>query len=117
MEFHSSQVARYRLLGFENRDVADRDFRNDKVDAGEIGAGHEVTALYEVKLTPSKRPKVADRDRKISNTLDPSTDGGGTPDVREISEEFKVSALSARSSRIHLPTFVWMPPWPSSQKS
>src|SRR5690606_8870778 len=37
--------------GYENRDIADADFRNDKVDAGEIGAGHSVTALYEVALT------------------------------------------------------------------
>jgi Ca-activated chloride channel family protein len=44
-------VDRYRLLGYENRDVADTDFRNDKVDAGEVGAGHNVTALYEVVLT------------------------------------------------------------------
>ncbi|MBI1949613.1 MAG: von Willebrand factor type A domain-containing protein [Deltaproteobacteria bacterium] len=43
-------VQSYRLIGYENRDVADRDFRNDKVDAGEIGAGHTVTALYEVVL-------------------------------------------------------------------
>src|SRR5688500_4192831 len=50
VEFDSTRVLRYRLLGFENRDVADHDFRNDRVDAGEIGAGHEVTALYEVKL-------------------------------------------------------------------
>jgi len=50
VEFDPRLVLRYRLLGFENRDVADRDFRNDAVDAGEIGAGHEVTALYEVKL-------------------------------------------------------------------
>lgn len=51
--FDPRRVARYRLLGFENRDVADRDFRNDRVDAGEIGAGHEMTALYEVKLADS----------------------------------------------------------------
>ncbi len=43
-------VERWRLLGYENRDVADEDFRNDKVDAGEIGAGHQVTALYEIKM-------------------------------------------------------------------
>lgn len=48
--FEPSVVLAYRLLGFENRDVADKDFRNDAVDAGEIGAGHEVTALYEVRL-------------------------------------------------------------------
>jgi Ca-activated chloride channel family protein len=43
-------VSRYRLLGYENRAVADEDFRNDAVDAGEVGAGHSVTALYELKF-------------------------------------------------------------------
>ena len=50
VEFDPERVDRWRLLGYENRDVADRDFRNDKVDAGEVGAGHQVTALYELKL-------------------------------------------------------------------
>jgi Ca-activated chloride channel homolog len=52
VEFDPAQVARYRLVGYENRDIADRDFRNDTVDAGEIGSGHTVTALYEVELKP-----------------------------------------------------------------
>jgi Ca-activated chloride channel family protein len=51
--FDPDQVQRWRLLGYENRDVADRDFRNDAVDAGEVGAGHQVTALYELKLKRS----------------------------------------------------------------
>lgn len=51
VDFNPAKVARYRLVGYENRDIADRDFRNDKVDAGEIGAGHQVTALYELELT------------------------------------------------------------------
>ena len=51
VEFDSRIVKRWRLLGYENRDVADRDFRNDAVDAGEVGVGHQVTALYELKLT------------------------------------------------------------------
>ena len=50
VEFDPRVVKRWRLLGYENRDVADRDFRNDAVDAGEVGAGHQVTALYELKL-------------------------------------------------------------------
>jgi len=50
VDFDATRVARYRLIGYENRDVRDVDFRNDKVDAGEIGAGHQVTALYEVEL-------------------------------------------------------------------
>jgi Ca-activated chloride channel homolog len=56
VEFNPAAVRRYRLVGYENRDVADRDFRNDKVDAGEIGAGHNVTALYEVELTGEQEP-------------------------------------------------------------
>ena len=50
VDFNPDTVSRYRLLGYENRDVADEDFRDDTVDAGEIGAGHSVTALYELKL-------------------------------------------------------------------
>jgi Ca-activated chloride channel family protein len=51
VEFDPEAVASYRLIGYENRNVADQDFRNDQVDAGEIGAGHQVTALYELTLT------------------------------------------------------------------
>ncbi|MBS0662015.1 MAG: VWA domain-containing protein [Verrucomicrobia bacterium] len=48
VEFNPAQVARYRLIGYEKRVLAKEDFNNDAVDAGEIGAGHTVTALYEV---------------------------------------------------------------------
>ena len=48
--FNPAVVSQYRLLGYENRAVADADFRNDQVDAGEIGAGHDVTAIYELCL-------------------------------------------------------------------
>jgi Ca-activated chloride channel family protein len=48
VEFNPAQVSEYRLLGYENRALKREDFSNDKVDAGEIGAGHSVTALYEV---------------------------------------------------------------------
>jgi Ca-activated chloride channel family protein len=50
VEFNPAQVAEYRLVGYENRTLAREDFNNDQVDAGEIGAGHDVTALYEVCL-------------------------------------------------------------------
>jgi Ca-activated chloride channel homolog len=59
VEFNPNVVARYRLVGYENRDVADKDFRNDDVDAGEIGAGHSVTALYEIKLQPEAEGRIA----------------------------------------------------------
>ncbi len=48
VEFNPTQVAAYRLLGYENRIMATEDFRDDTKDAGEIGAGHGVTALYEI---------------------------------------------------------------------
>jgi len=48
IEFNPAVVAEYRLIGYENRVLAREDFANDKVDAGDIGAGHQVTALYEI---------------------------------------------------------------------
>ncbi|EIJ42215.1 uncharacterized protein containing a von Willebrand factor type A (vWA) domain [Beggiatoa alba B18LD] len=53
VEFNPTQVTEYRLIGYENRILAREDFNNDKVDAGEIGAGHRVTALYEITLQGS----------------------------------------------------------------
>jgi len=51
VEFNPAVVSEYRLIGYENRALADEDFANDRVDAGEIGAGHTVTALYEIVRT------------------------------------------------------------------
>jgi Ca-activated chloride channel homolog len=59
VDFNPKAVRSYRLVGYENRKVADRDFRNDEVDAGEIGAGHQVTALYEMTLYEN----ASDKDR------------------------------------------------------
>jgi Ca-activated chloride channel family protein len=74
--------------------VADRDFRNDKVDAGEIGAGHEVTALYEVKLAPQvTRGTLATVRFRYAR---PEHEGAGAPQVREIEQRFDVSSLNPR---------------------
>ncbi len=56
VEFNPLEVVAYRLIGYENRLLAKEDFNNDQVDAGEIGAGHTVTALYEVVLTGALPP-------------------------------------------------------------
>lgn len=48
IEFNPKHVKEYRLIGYENRLLAEEDFANDKIDAGDIGAGHQVTALYEI---------------------------------------------------------------------
>ena len=53
VEFNPAVVAEYRLIGYENRKLNREDFNNDKIDAGEIGAGHDVTALYELTMTGS----------------------------------------------------------------
>jgi Ca-activated chloride channel family protein len=62
VEFNPARVAAYRLLGYENRKLADRDFNDDRKDAGEIGAGHHVTALYEIV--------------PVGTPLDPAKTGG-----------------------------------------
>ena len=59
VEFNPAQVQAYRLIGYENRLLAKEDFNNDKVDAGEIGAGHTVTALYEVVPVGADAPVTA----------------------------------------------------------
>lgn len=56
VDFDSSKVARYRLIGYENRDVADKDFRNDAVGGGQVGWGHQVTAMYELELAEAAAP-------------------------------------------------------------
>ena len=58
VEFNPARVAEYRLVGYENRVLRNEDFANDKVDAGEIGAGHEVTALYEITPVGSDQARL-----------------------------------------------------------
>jgi Ca-activated chloride channel family protein len=59
VEFNPDKVVAYRLLGYEDRAIADQNFRNDATDAAEIGAGHRVTALYEMVLTGGTVPVAA----------------------------------------------------------
>ena len=59
VEFNPRTVSRFRLLGYENRALAHEDFRKDDVDAGEVGSGHSVTALYEIKLHENADGKLA----------------------------------------------------------
>jgi Ca-activated chloride channel family protein len=61
IEFNPALVSEYRLIGYENRVLNEEDFNNDKVDAGEIGAGHRVTALYEIALKGSDGQRLPER--------------------------------------------------------
>lgn len=93
VEFDPEVVERWRLLGYENRDVADRDFRNDAIDAGEIGAGHAATALYEVRLREGARG----RDRVATLRLRwQSADHGR---IAEASQELSVADLNRSFER------------------
>jgi Ca-activated chloride channel family protein len=74
VEFNPSRVYAYRLIGYEDRAVADNQFRNDAVDGGEVGAGHRVTALYELALTPDDVPEGvqgASFGERVARTLEP----------------------------------------------
>ncbi|MFJ9582072.1 von Willebrand factor type A domain-containing protein [Streptomyces sp. NPDC101191] len=68
--FDPATVRSFRLVGYENRKVANEDFRDDRVDGGEVGAGHTVTALYAVRLKPGAHGKVA---TATVRWLDPAT--------------------------------------------
>ncbi len=74
LDFNPLHVASHRLLGYENRKLENRDFRDDKKDAGEIGAGHTVTAFYE--LIPIDGSSIDDNVRKSEFVdLKPSANG------------------------------------------
>lgn len=69
LEFNPAEVQSYRLLGYENRVMANKDFRNDAKDAGEIGAGHSVTAMYEVALVGAGNPMAKADDKPQEEPL------------------------------------------------
>ena len=102
VEFNPEVVRSYRLLGYENRRVDDEDFRDDTVDAGEVGAGHSVTALYEMKLHE-------DADGSLG-TVFMRYEDPDTGEVSEISREFDRSELavgfSEASARFQLSAVV-----------
>jgi len=125
VEFNPDIVAEYRLIGYENRILRREDFNNDKIDAGEIGAGHTVTALYELTLTDSSArlidplrygasqpaPRTAKDigdgeiafvrlrfkapDGDISKLIEQPVVRGDVPDIRDASGELRFAASVA----------------------
>lgn len=73
-EFNPEMVQSYRLIGYENRLLAAEDFNNDKVDAGEIGSGHTVTALYELVLTEKANLTINNINLKYQESADTPND-------------------------------------------
>jgi len=86
VDFNSEVVSYYRLIGYENRAVADSDFRNNAVDAGEIGAGHTVTALYAVILKPGLEGRIA--------TMNLRWEDPTSHQVQEINGDFNTSNMA-----------------------
>lgn len=87
VDFNPDVVSRYRLIGYENRAIDDDEFRDNDVDAGEIGAGHSVTALYEIKLYPEARGRIA---TVYMRWKDPDTH-----QIVEISRDFEALQLAS----------------------
>jgi len=110
VEFDPTAVSRWRLLGYENRDIADDRFRDPTVDAGEIGAGHTVTALYEVKLADGARgrdtlatlrvryrPADSDRPVELERRLEV---GDLAPEWRQASPALRLAAVVAEYAEL-----------------
>jgi Ca-activated chloride channel homolog len=95
VEFDPAVVEKYRLIGYDNREVADKDFKNDKVDGGEIGAGHSVTAIYDVvlKKTDASPLTVHIRHKKPLGS-DPSTEDTFAMQPSQLAKSFEASDAS-----------------------
>jgi len=89
VEFSPHRVRRYRLIGYENRAVADKDFRNDTIDAGEVGSGQSSTALYEVELIGDERADLGTVYVRYRNA--------DTEKIEEISQRISAPLMRDRS--------------------
>lgn len=95
VEFNPAVVAEYRLIGYENRVLREEDFQNDRVDAGDIGAGHQVTALYEIARTGSGGTQLPPL-RYQPQAAAPATGGG---ELATVSLRYKLPGQSRSQLR------------------
>ncbi|MCR5728677.1 MAG: von Willebrand factor type A domain-containing protein [Lachnospiraceae bacterium] len=99
LEFNPAEIKGYRLIGYENRTMAAEDFNDDKKDGGEIGAGHTVTALYEVALKDSEQeiPEVESKyTAKTSDDTDSTSSEYLTVNIRYKEPDGDTSSLITR---------------------
>ncbi|MBP9837814.1 MAG: VWA domain-containing protein [Proteobacteria bacterium] len=103
IEFNPKQVLEYRLIGYDNRKLNKEDFNNDQIDAGEIGSGHTVTALYEIVLANSDFAKTLNQEYRYqenriaipqSNLAQGATSELGFLKIRYKAPEAKESVLT-----------------------
>lgn len=90
VEFNPALVSEYRLIGYENRKLNEEDFANDKVDAGEIGAGHRVTALYEISLTGSSGQRLPARRYQSDSTNTESSNAAFNNELAHLRVRYKL---------------------------
>lgn len=88
VEFNPAHVSQYRLIGYENRILAEEDFNNDTVDAGDIGAGHQVTALYEI--VPAGADGWIDPRRYAGNRATAPREGSSGSEVAFVQLRYKL---------------------------
>jgi Ca-activated chloride channel family protein len=108
VDFNPDVVRSYRLIGYENRDVPDDKFRDDKYDGGEMGAGHSATALYELKLWPGKKGNISTTYVRYKDTdSDAVTEfksqigtGKLNRDFNGSSKQFRLAATAAEFAEI-----------------
>jgi len=89
VEFNPAQIAEYRLLGYESRLLNREDFNNDQVDAGEIGSGHTVTAIYEITPVGSQGRMIDDL-RYQANPADTANSGTNANEYAQIKIRYKL---------------------------
>ncbi len=90
IEFNPALVSEYRLIGYENRLLNEEDFANDRVDAGEIGAGHRVTALYEISLTGSSGQRLPPRRYQSDTATRESSAGSFNNELAHLRIRYKL---------------------------
>jgi len=90
MEFNPARVKGYRLVGYENRLLNDEDFNNDKKDAGEMGAGHTVTALYEII------PAGSDESLKSIDPLKYQSNRGDEESVKQVKADPRAELMTVK---------------------
>jgi Ca-activated chloride channel family protein len=108
VEFEPEAVSHYRLLGYENRDIRDEDFRNDAVDAGEVGPGSTVTVLYEIRRRANPRGDLGRiflryRDAgtgRVEEVNYPLSPGVLATDLDDTSDRFRFTAAVAETAEL-----------------
>jgi Ca-activated chloride channel homolog len=108
VDFNPQAVSHYRLLGYEKRDIADKDFRNDQVDAGEVGPGTTVTVLYEIRrkvnpLGELGRIYLRYRDTgtgRVEESNYPLNPGVLATSLKESSDRFRFIASAAEAAEL-----------------